>query len=219
MKKTRTLQICSLVGNVAIIVLTWYSLLALIFGGVSGNMSLGVSTFRYFTNLSNILVAMTASIILPFNINGIIHGKNEIPLWAQACKFVGTVSVTVTFLTVILFLGPMFGWEIMFAGPCLYLHLITPLLAIFSFCVAECENKYPFYLTYIGLAPTFVYSILYLFMVAIFKRWEDFYGFTFGGKMWVIPISLIAMYIATYVFAVGNWALQNLCHKKIGKGK
>ncbi len=214
-KNVRIRQALSLAFNVAIVVLTWYSVLLLIFGDESGNMTLGSQTFRYFTNLSNILVAVTASLLIPFNINSLLSGKDEIPLWALLTKFVGTVSVTVTFLTVVLFLGPTMGWEIMFAGPCLFLHLITPLLAILSFVLLESNLKIKFPYSFLGLAPTFVYSLIYLFTVAVTKVWPDFYGFTFGGKMWTIPLSLLAMYIATYAFSLGLWKLHNLCEKRL----
>ena len=46
-------------------------------------------------------------------------------------KFIGTVSVTVTFLTVVLFLAPFGDWGIMlFQGPNLVFHVIVPILAI-----------------------------------------------------------------------------------------
>lgn len=203
----------SLAFNVAVVVLTAYSTIDMMLGGITGNMSDGVRVFRYFTNLSNILVAIGAGAIIPFNIQSLITRKEETPFWATVFKFSGTVSVTVTLLTVILFLGPLQGFEIMFMGPCLYLHLITPLLAIVTFVAFEAYNAIPFGYTFFGLAPTVAYSIVYFIAVVVVKAWQDFYGFTFGGKMWAIPLMLIAMYGATYLFALGLWALRKVIRK------
>lgn len=71
-------------------------------GHQSGNMNLGAQTFKYFTNLSNSLVALMTMFVIPFNINSLKSGKDELPLWTMMCQFVGTASVTMTFLTVML---------------------------------------------------------------------------------------------------------------------
>ncbi len=211
-KKIRIIHGCALFCNVAIVMFTVYSICEMLVGSVSGNMNLGVQTFRYFTNLSNILVAVMTMFVIPFNINSIKSGKDELPLWTMICQFVGTASVTVTFLTVLFFLGPTQGFSIMFAGPCVFLHCVTPIFAIISTCLLAVGSKIPFKLSFCGLAPTVLYSIAYMIAVVGTKDWNDFYGFTFGGKMWAIPISLVGMYLATYAFSAGLWALQNVMH-------
>ena len=57
-------------------------------------------SFRYFTVLSNVFCAFTALILLLSELFG------AMPAWAVALKYMGTVAVTVTFLTVCLFLLP-----------------------------------------------------------------------------------------------------------------
>ena len=52
------------------------------------------------------------------------------------------------------------------------------------------------------MAPTVVYSLVYLVMVVVLKAWPDFYGFTFGGNVLFGIISLIVMYFVTLVISV-----------------
>lgn len=40
----------------------------------------------------------------------------------------------------------------------------------------------------LAMTPTIIYSIVYFIMVVILKRWNDFYGFTFGGRYAILPI-------------------------------
>ena len=83
-----------------------------------------------------------------------------IPWIIWMLKYMGTVSVTVTLMTVLLFLGPtMGGYKELMAGANLYLHLIGPILAIISFCFCEKGNMdIPTALW--GLVPVMAYGLL-----------------------------------------------------------
>ena len=125
-----------------------------------------------------------------------------VPEQLRMLKYMGTVSVTVTLMTVLLFLGPtMGGYKELMAGANLYLHLIGPILAIISFCFCEKGNMdIPTALW--GLVPVMAYGLLYLYKVIYAppeKRWEDFYGFNRGGK-W--PVSYAAMITATVIICM-----------------
>ena len=47
------------------------------------------------------------------------------------------------------------------------------------------------------LIPTVVYSLVYAAAVIFMKVWTDWYGFTFGGKLYMAPVSGIVMYLVT----------------------
>ena len=100
----------------------------------------------------------------------------------------GTAAVTVTMLTVFLFLGPNLGYKKLLTGRDLYMHLVTPLLAILSFLC--CEKRY-------------LYKVL---CAPEGKRWEDFYGFNKGGK-W--PVSLAVMLTGNLAVCMVFMFLQN----------
>ena len=152
--------------------------------------------FRYFTCQSNVLCAIAAGLMAVSQ----LFGTTPWIIWML--KYMGTVSVTVTLMTVLLFLGPtMGGYKELMAGANLYLHLIGPILAIISFCFCEKGNMdIPTALW--GLVPVMAYGLLYLYKVIYAppeKRWEDFYGFNRGGK-W--PISYAAMITATVIICM-----------------
>ena len=119
----------SAVINEAIVFITALSLRAVIRRTEEGKLP---ETFRYFTVLSNLFCAFTALILLVCEFCGVL------PAWAATLKYMGTVAVTLTFLVVLLFLWPSLGsiqglWD----GPELFLHFVTPLLAVLSFLFYE----------------------------------------------------------------------------------
>ena len=157
--------------------------------------------FRYFTTLSNVLCAIASLIVAGFALCG------NLPLWVLLLKYVGTAAVTVTLLTVFLFLGPSsHDWKGLLYGPVLFLHLICPLLAIVSFLVFE-KTAMPAWTIVLGAAPVPVYGVLYMRKVVYApeeRRWEDFYGFNRNGK-WVLSFAL--MTLGGALIALALWAL------------
>ncbi len=147
----------------------------------------GAEALRFFTVLSNLFsgfAALLAALTLRFD---------GLPYAVWLLKYVATASVTVTLLTVLLFLGPTVGYKMLFQGRDLYLHLFGPLLAVVSFCFLERFYPLRFPTALWGAGPVLLYGLFYLYKVVLCpegKRWEDFYGYNKKGK-W--PISFAAM--------------------------
>ena len=185
----------------------------------------GWVSFRYFTMLSNVLAAIAAALVAAFDAKALISDEEKLPRWVLILKYAGTVAVTLTFVTVVVFLGPMVeamghGYFKLFQNENFFLHFLSPILAIISFVCFEQIENFKFTETLYGVIPTILYSFAYLPMVVIGKEnggWPDFYMLTFGGHMWVAPISLIVMYGATFGLAVAERAIQKAIAKKICK--
>ncbi len=165
----------------------------------------GKKGFRYFTCLSNVLCAVSALVTAAAAMIG------TVPEWVWMLKYIGTASVTVTMLTVIFFLAPSIGkgWTVLLKGSELFMHLLTPLAALISFCVFEKQDM-RFTQSLWGLLPVALYGPLYLYRVRFApeeKRWDDFYGFNGNGK-W--PVSFAAMLAGTFLICMGIMALQNV---------
>ena len=166
----------------------------------------GKAAFRFFTSQSNALCAAAALVTAVFRLRG------EVPYWAWILKYTGTAAVTVTMLTVFFFLAPSVGkdWvKVLLKGQEFFLHLLTPLLALVSFCVFEKQGM-TFPESLWGLLPVALYGPLYLYKTVYApegKRWNDFYGFNKTGK-W--PLSFAAMFAGTFAVCAGIMALQNL---------
>ena len=77
----------------------------------------GKFALRFFTTQSNILVA-AASLLTALALSS----EGTIPRWIWTLKYIGTAAVTVTMLTVFLFLPPSIGTIVLFV--CLFM-LIT----------------------------------------------------------------------------------------------
>ena len=165
------------------------------------------TTFRYYTCQSNVLCAVSALLTAAARLAG------NLPGWVWTLKYMGTAAVTVTMLTVFFFLAPSIGrdwYDALLKGPFnLFMHLLTPLAALFSFCVLEKQGM-TFARSLWGLLPIALYGPLYLYKILYApeeKRWNDFYGFNKGGK-W--PAAFAAMLAGTFGICMGLMALQNL---------
>lgn len=156
----------------------------------------GKTAFRFFTCQSNVLCAVAALFMALAQIKG------TIPFGIWLLKYLGTVTVTVTMMTVFLYLGPtMGGYKELLAGENLYMHLIGPLLAIVSFCIIE-RGYMSLQIAFLGVVPVICYGLLYLYKIkfaAEDTQWPDFYGFNKTGN-W--PVSYVAMVAGTIVICM-----------------
>ena len=163
----------------------------------------GKSAFRFFTCQSNVLCAAAALMTAVSQLTG------TLPEWIWILKYIGTAAVTVTMMTVLLFLGPVYSYKELLKGSDLFMHLLTPLLALVSFCVFE-KRGMSFGLALTGILPVVLYGPLYLYKVLYApegKRWDDFYAFNKTGK-W--PVSFAAMLTGTLMICMGIMTLQNI---------
>lgn len=157
------------------------------------------ASFRFFTVLSNLFCALTALVLLLLELFG------NMPAWAVVLKYMGTAAVTVTLLTVFLFLLPASRSIEGLLGTWseIIMHVVTPILAILSFLGFENEGLSPWVIP-LGLLPVALYGWLYLDRVVIRGTWADVYGFNKNGK-WKRSFAL--MMLGTAAVAVLLWAL------------
>ena len=160
----------------------------------------GRGAFRFFTVQSNALCAGAALLMCLLPAQPVV--------WAL--KYVGTAAVTVTMLTVFLFLGPSMGTlKPLLTGSDLFMHLLTPLTALISFLLFE-RRGMSFPTALLGMVPVVLYGLWYLNRIKYApagKRWEDFYGFNKGGK-W--PVAFTAMMVGGFAVCMALMGLQNL---------
>ncbi len=226
----KTKNILSLIINLVVVAVTAYSMSFFFRSMGSGNMQVaGAASFKYFTNLSNYFIAFTALATIPCNIKNIKTG-GMLPKGLYMAKFMATVAVTVTFLTCVFFLAPInililspYGvpplraYLFMFAGNTFFLHFLTPVLAIIVTLLLDRTDEFRKKDHLLGVLPVLLYAIVYGVMVAVVGAgnggWQDFYHFTFGGKMYMIPVSAAVMLFATWLISRVEWKIYT------GKGK
>ena len=192
----------SIALNALIALVTAVLLAAFFFKDGRWDEARGRSAMRFFTTQSNLLCALAALLMCIFPQSRRVWGL----------KYIGTAAVTVTMLTVFLFLAPSIGkggLRQLLKGADFFLHLITPVLAIVSFCAFE-RRGMDFGTALLGMLPVVIYGPWYLYKIRFApegKRWEDFYGFNKSGR-W--PVSFAMMVIGTFLVCMGLMALQNL---------
>lgn len=172
----------------------------------------GKESLKYFTVLSNLLSALVS---LAYLVAVLCLGA-YVPTWLLVLKLVGTTAVMLTFLTVVVLLGPALGWKRMYASGNLWLHLVLPLLAAVDCCLFVRMAAVPWQCTLWGMLPTMLYGIVYLYNVQVHGVEEngkvyDFYGFTRWGNN-KIPLVCVGMLLASWLIALLlYWGSTFLC--------
>ena len=195
----------SILFNAAIFLITLVLTVGFFRKDGSWNAENGKKAFRFFTVQSNVLCAVSALLICVF--------PDAHAVWLL--KYAGTAAVCVTMLTVLFYLGPVYSYKKLLSGTDLFMHLITPLLALVSCCVWE-KRGLAFWEALWGLAPVLLYGALYMYRVVFCpkdkpetpeKAWDDFYGFNQTGKYY---LSAAAMVAGAFLICMGLMALQNM---------
>lgn len=166
----------------------------------------GVSSLKYFTVLSNLFNGVVALIYAGFQ----IKGKQD-TTWLKTLKMVATSAVGLTFLTVAVFLGSIYGYKSMFSGVNFWLHLALPVASIINFIFFEIGEKISFKCTLFSMIPPFIYALGYLCNILINGMGEsvdglppanDFYAFLSWGYAIGIVIACIIL-LATWAICIG----------------
>lgn len=198
--------------NIAIVICTFWAVSVYFYGPPDILGGHDVKCFKYFTTDSNILAACGSLLWLCYG----GKGEGKILRRVTAFKFAGTVAVTVTLLTVIFFLAPMSAVNgkglasaaFYFKGNVFVLHLSTPVLAIISDIFLERKEPLTKKHALLGILPVLLYSFVYVTMVVFLKWWPDWYGFTFGGRLWVVPIVMLVMYGFSAALSLALWKIK-----------
>lgn len=195
-------RLISLILNAAIAVavfVSWGSMAFSVEGGVL--TAPGLRSLKYFTVLSNLLQAF-ASVAYVFFVARALTGRVErAPRAVTVLKYAGTVSVSLTFLVVVLFLGPVLGYRGLFDGVSFWLHLVVPLAAAFDFCALDREGSLRLRDSLWAILPMLLYGVGYVLNLLVNGRVADWYGFATAG-MGTLPFVLAGIALAAWCVAL-----------------
>jgi hypothetical protein len=111
----------------------------------------GKISLSYYTNDSNLLMLLGSGLYILYSVKG------NIPKWLKHFKYICVTALTITIVTVIFVLAPMYnfnyGW-ILFKDQMLLYHTLCPILAIWSFIKYE-DYKYK------DVMPPILYTLIY----------------------------------------------------------
>ena len=169
-----------------------------------------IEMFKFFTVDSNIFMGI---ISLLFAIKEI---KNEeITKNMYRLKLMSTTAVTLTFIVVFIYLGPISkdGIKSMLQNSNLFFHLIIPVLSIINLTLFEKTDKLKRKDTLYGIIPTVIYALFYLTNILIHVEngkvspIYDWYWFVQGGLKTAIIVAPTIILI-TYIISLILWKIN-----------
>lgn len=175
----------------------------------------GLENLKFFTVDSNILVGLISLMFSYFEYLVIKNKKEFIPTYMYVLKLVGTIGVTLTFLTTAFYLAPSIpnGYYALYRNSNLFFHLIIPLLSIISFVFFERTNKIKFKYVILCLIPILCYGVFYTLNIllhldnGVINKEYDFYMFAQGGVNTIVFIFLIIQ-LFSYLISIILWKLN-----------
>ncbi|MBE5997454.1 MAG: hypothetical protein E7240_08950 [Lachnospiraceae bacterium] len=159
---------------------------------------------KFYTVLSNIFAGLTAVLTTGFMLFS--GGAGTLPYWVGVLKYSSAVSVGLTFLVVMVFLGPRMSYPPLFKGPLLCLHAVGPLLTILSFAVNPMIPRMGFSASFLAVIPTVFYGAGYILNIlrnglGEGENTNDWYGFAIGGIKG-IPVAFAVILLVTWGIAL-----------------
>ena len=177
-----------------------------IFVSASGTlMHNGINSLKYFTVLSNLFEGLASVVWLISSRN---NGKASAR--AELLKYIAAAAVGLTCVVVLTFLGPLYGYPEMFAGPSLYMHLLTPVIAIAEiiflsdFTYTRKDNRL------VMLSPI-VYGVFYLGnnLINGIGEWPDTNDWYFF-LAWGYPVGVLIFVVICAVTWLLGLAMRKL---------
>ena len=203
----------SILLNIAIAIISVLAWVSVVQGhGDDRNlMAHGLRSLKYYTVLSNLFSGLASALYVA----GMLRSPGAPAPWTLVLKLAGASVVMVTFLTVILFLGPTMGWTYMFKAGNFWLHLALPLAAAADVCLFAPIGDLPFLATLAPVAFTAAYGVFYLGRIMLHGRERngvvyDFYGFLRTGEDKAAAVVVVVMLTGTWLIAVALWFISRL---------
>lgn len=213
----QTELIVSLVLNILSFILTAVGTYVML-KGIDADAHLaadGWRSIKYFTVQSNLLYGIYAGI---FAVCELIYGSAEaMPQVLYLLKYIFTVGITLTMLTVLCYLAPIVekSYPPLFKGANLYFHLLVPLLGLIAFCFFEKGAQITLPQVFLGLIPFGAYAVYY--SITALSHAEngqvqekyDWYSFLSKGTD-KAAIAFIIMLAAVLAVCFGLWFVNSL---------
>ena len=156
----------------------------------------GLASLKYFTVLSNLFEGIACVIWL-------LNGNEKI-------KYSAAVSVTLTLIVVLTFLGLLYGYVAMFVGVSFWMHLIVPVAALLE-VIFWSKASFDLKDNLLACLPMGIYGIYYIGNNIIngIGEWpftNDWYGFL----TWGYPIGIMFYTIILFVVFLIGFAIRKI---------
>lgn len=216
MKTTRDQCILSLIGAMLVVLCVCI--------GVTMNLTtiydenfdhMGIRTFCMFTVNSNILAALTMTLVVPYAVDGLRRHYYHVPIWVSRLVLSGATCVTLTFLVSLFILAPVKGFLLIFSGSRFFLHFVCPVLTFLVYCFCMTVQPISRADALAATIPVLIYAAVYYVMVVVIGEahggWNDFYGFATRIPVWIPMVLIMPL---TYGIASLIRFLHNGSHRR-----
>ncbi|MDO4566086.1 MAG: hypothetical protein Q4B42_02030 [Oscillospiraceae bacterium] len=148
--------LCSLACNLAVAVMEMTA-------AVMSWRRHGAGMFLYYTEDSNLFTLVVCAVCSAGIVYALVK-KKELPRWMLTLKYIAACCLALTFIVVVCVLAPMIGglegYKIMLlSDSMLFMHLLCPLLVLFSFLFID-EGTLPRRAALYALIPTALYAAI-----------------------------------------------------------
>ncbi len=152
----------------------------------------GLKNFKYYTVLSNVFAGIVSAMWLGRALAFRGREYDPDPLYMKVLRLTAAAAVTVTFLTIACFLGPIYGHAHMYHNANFFFHLVVPIVAFIAYFFSGDAKQIPFKATYGAAVFTFLYGSIYLINILVNGKGvgedsNDWYGFL----NWGMPIGIV----------------------------
>ena len=215
--KQSKLFIASFILNVLIFLLVLTGVILMFTIGSGALAENKITVFKYFTLQSNVFMGVVALIYAVFQLLIIKGKKDKLPHVLLVFNHVGVTAVGLTFLVVIFFLTPGYGFDKMYNNANLFFHAIVPLAAMINYMFLEKECAIKFTNTPFCAIPPFIYGVVYMIIVVANNGYGnlkyDFYMFGANGPV-VGLFNFIAVLSIAYAFGLVLYFINLVVFKK-----
>ena len=219
MKKDK-LFIASFIGNILVFLLVLAGVIIMLTAGDGELAERNITVFKYFTFQSNIFMGVVAFIYGYYQLLILLNKKDKIPHVLLVFNHMGVTAVGLTFVIVVAFLAPGYGFDKMYNNANLFFHALVPLMAMINYLFFGKECAIKFKETLFSMIPPTLYGIVYFIVVASQNAYGDlkidFYMFGANGPV-VGAFNFIAVVSIAYAIGLFLFFINYLVFKKRNK--
>ena len=216
MKNDRRL-IISFIANILVFLLFVTGTIIMFTIGSGALASKGFTVFKYFTFQSNIFMGAVAFIYGYYQWLILRKKIDKIPHVLGVFNHIAVTAVGLTFIVVIVVLGPGYGYDKMYNNANLFFHALVPVVAIINYLFFEKEAKIRFIETLYAMVPCILYGIVYFIVVVSQNAYGnlaiDFYNFGKDGPF-IGALYFLAIIAISYIFGLFLYYINQLVFKK-----
>ena len=215
--RNNKLFIASFITNLLTFLLVLTGVIIMFTIGSGALADKGITVFKYFTFQSNIFMGVVAFIYALYQLFILLNKRDKLPHVLLVFNHVGVTAVSLTFLIVIFFLAPGYGFHLMYNNANLFFHGIVPVVAMINFMFLEKECAIKFKETFFSIIPSLLYGIVYFIVVVSLNAYGDinidFYMFGANGPV-VGAFNFLAVMSIAYGFGLVLFFINRLVFKK-----